>query len=270
MSQKPLCCMMKISTVPFGAETRGNMKKKISLFLAAALLILSLAGCGENQIPYMTDEQMQMLGEFTAITLMKYDANRRSRLVDLSLLEQARASESPALPQTDSASQGMEPVDDVPVVDVSQDPQEPQETQEPAGLEQALGLPQGITVLFMGQEAYDSYPADEGAFFAVTAAEGKKLLVLDFAVINALEQEQTVDFLTLSPSFRVTVNGEYARRALTTMLENDMSTYAGSVPAMGSVSLVLVIEVDEAMAGSVQSLTLDMKSASGKYSVSLM
>ncbi len=243
---------------------RGNMTKKISIFLAAALLTVSLAGCGENQIPDMTDEQMQMLGEFTAITLMKYDANRRSRLVDLSLLEQTKTPQTEDGTEDASKPQGMDPVDDVPVEDASSKPQ------EPASIGQALGLPDGLEVLFMGQEICESYPEDESGFFAVNAAEGKKLLVLDFAVVNALEQDQAIDLLTASPVFRVTVNGEYTRRALNTMLENDMSTYFGTVAAMGSVSLALVIEVEEGMAGELQSLILEIKNGSADTVIPLI
>ena len=37
--------------------------------------------CG-NEIPDLTEEESQRIGEYAAVTLLKYDANNRSRLVD--------------------------------------------------------------------------------------------------------------------------------------------------------------------------------------------
>ncbi len=58
-------------------------KRNFAAILIAAVMCAGLAGCGENAIPDMTDEQVKMIGEYVAVTMMKYDANHRSRLVDL-------------------------------------------------------------------------------------------------------------------------------------------------------------------------------------------
>ena len=64
------------------------MKKKGFALLITICMIFGLSACGENVIPEMTDEELQAVGEYAAITLMKYDANQRSRLVDIALLEE--------------------------------------------------------------------------------------------------------------------------------------------------------------------------------------
>ena len=53
-------------------------------FVAALLMgmALMMAGCG-NAIPEMTDEQLQEVGEYTAMLLLSHDVNYRSRLVDV-------------------------------------------------------------------------------------------------------------------------------------------------------------------------------------------
>ena len=42
-------------------------------------MMLSMTACG-NEIPDLTEEESQRVGEYAAVTLLKYDANNRSRL----------------------------------------------------------------------------------------------------------------------------------------------------------------------------------------------
>lgn len=243
------------------------MKRRICTVLASGLLILSLSGCGENQIPDMTDEQMQLLGEYTAITLMKYDASRRSRLVELSIVEEFyRVPEETTEPEIQEPA-GMDPVDETPVVDISGG--EAGSSGLSATIEQVLGLPEEISILYMGEELHKSYPEDESAYFALTATEGRQLLILNFSIINAAAQDQTVNILSLTPAFQIVVNGNYTRTALPTILENDMTAFNGTIPSMGSSPVILVVEVDNATANNITSLDLKLKNDSTTYTIQL-
>lgn len=242
------------------------MRRRLAAMLAAGLLIMGLSGCGESQIPEMTDEEVQLLSEYTAITLMKYDANNRSRLVDYSHMliasqpntEQEQDSQEPQVPN------GMDPVDDTPIVG------------GPAGgsgaqsysMEDVLGLPEGVSIVYTGQTLHDTYP-EEGSF-TITASTGRQLLVIEFAIINATDQEQSIDILSLAPDFRITVNGDYTRKAMFTMLEEDLSVYQDTIPPMESAPAVLVIELDDERAESLSSISLSLKNDSKAYTVQLM
>lgn len=239
------------------------MKKRVLMFLTAGMLILGLAGCGENQIPELTDDQMQLMGEFTAVTLMRYDANHRSRLVDYSLLLGANEPEIEPEPLETQKPAGMDPVDDTPVIG------ENNQAGASASVEETLNLPSGINVTYVGHALYDSYPEGEEAFI-ISAAEGKKLLVLSFSVSNTSDQDQFVDLLHIKPEFRITVNGNYTRRALMTLLENDLSTYVGTVTADQSTTVVLVIEMDGETAGNITSITLNLKNDSNSCTIPLI
>ena len=59
-----------------------NHKCRIRFAAAAVLAAVFMTGCAEDAIPVMDEEQQKMIGEFAAITLLKYDANNRSRLVE--------------------------------------------------------------------------------------------------------------------------------------------------------------------------------------------
>lgn len=263
LSVVEMCCMI-IGESCYWQQERGNMSKKILIALAAIMLVLCLAGCGENQIPDLTDEQMQMMGEFTAVTLMRYDANHRSRLVDYSLLLATPEPETTPEPEPTRKPAGMDPVDDTPVIGANG------QTGANASLEETLEFPEGVAVAYTGMALYDdAYPEGEGDL-TIPATEGKKLLVLSFSVSNTTTQDQIFELIKLEPIFRITVNGNYTRRALLTMLENDFATFKGTIPAGESTTTVLVIEIDSEMAGNLTSISLNLKNDSKTCTIQLL
>lgn len=241
------------------------MRKRLTAALTAGVLILSLTGCGENQIPDLTDEQLQIVGEYAAITLMKYDSNHRSRLVDYTdmLLAPEPVPEVTPTP-TPQEPAGMDPVDDTPVIGPSGG------TSNVYTMAEVLELPEGVSVQYVGAEFHDKYPEGDVVGFALTAAAGKKLLVLNFSLTNAGEQDAAIDLLSKDAEFRITVNGDYTRKVLPTILENDLSTYMGTVPGAGSVGTVLVIEVDASVEGNLSSISFDLKNGEKAYTIQLL
>ena len=241
-------------------DERHMMKKKRWIvFPILIALIMGLTGCAENQIPAMTDEQIYEVSEYVAITLMKYDAGNRSRLVELD--ENDWVEKEPVVtPEPEDT--GMKPVEDTPVIDATTG------ENEKADIESVLALADNLELNYLGYELADSYPKDsENAYFSLTAASGKQLLVLKFLLHNTAEQDVTVDLLSSDESFTLTVNEEYSRRALTTMLDNDLSTYVGVLKSGESKEVVLIIEVDAAMAGNITSLSMKVQSGEKKHTI---
>ena len=124
-------------------------------FVAALLMgmALMMAGCG-NAIPEMTDEQLQEVGEYTAMLLLSHDVNYRSRLVDVETLNleeadktpEAEVPEEPPVPEETPAPEnvGMDPTEDTPVVDLTGDDNGGQIAMS---LEEVLGLPEQMTLV---------------------------------------------------------------------------------------------------------------------------
>lgn len=238
-------------------------KKSVAAVLAAAVLCAGLTGCGKNAIPDMTDEQVKSIGEYVAITMMKYDANHRSRLVDLPLLEQ-----NPYVPSEPVATKepsGMGQVDDTTVIDPAGD------VENPYTIEEVLALPDGVTLEFSGQRLCDVYPdTGESGGFALNAAAGKKILVLSFIINNTTGQDQKVDLFSSGAVFKVTVNGSYSRRALATGMLDDMATYKGTIPANSDKETVILVEVGADMASAIESISLNVKNDTKVYTSRLL
>ena len=165
------------------------MKKKIVAALLTGMALM-MAGCG-NAIPDMTDEQLQAVGEYTAMLLLSHDVNYRSRLVDIETLiteeagpfEQETPQDTPAPEETPAPGNvGMDPTQDTPVIDLTGE--QGNEEQSVVSLEEALGLSGQLTLSYTGHEITDSYPQDESAeeYFTVDAEDGNQLLVLHFTL----------------------------------------------------------------------------------------
>lgn len=229
------------------------------------MLMVSLTGCAENQIPDLSGDEIQAIGEYVAVTMMKYDINHRSRLMDLAVLDADYVPESPTESQPEEPS-GMAPVDDTPVVDSAG--KEERAAVSSYTLEEVAGLPEGVEVAFTERGIYDNYP-EESDFFSLNASAGRKLLVLHFSITNTGEQEQNVDILGSGAVFSVTVNETYTRRALTVVALNDLSTYEGTIAAGEKADAILVIEVGADLAENISSVSLQVKNEEKVHTLKL-
>lgn len=229
-------------------------KKSVAAVLAAGILCVLLTGCGENMIPEMTDEQLKDVGEYVAITMMKYDANHRSRLVNLDRLTPTPAPQATPGPVETPKPSDVGGTANTPVIDSSGE-------QNRYTMDEVLALPEGVTAVYGGYELCDAYyPSDgEDISMGLPAAEGKKLLVLKFMLNNASGQEQQVDMLSYGAAFRVIVNKDTNRNALFTTLLNDLTTYHRPVAGNTAAEAVVVVEIDKETADALNSISLNVR-----------
>lgn len=242
-------------------------KKSITKLLALSMLMTALTGCAENQIPERSPEEIQAIGEYVAFTLMKYDMGHTSRLMDLPPVEEQGAD----VPEQEEPNDkvGMDPVDDTPVINEAGNEEANQTPQNQVySMEEVMGLPEGVSVSFTGYEVYDSYPAGSDAF-AVTAEDGKKLLVLKFSLTNTLDQEQSLDLLSSGTRYRILVDEEYAQWSLPTMLPDDMSSYVGTMAAGETIETVLVISMDAGAADAASSIRMILRNELKSHTIQL-
>lgn len=244
---------------------------KVSAVMAAMVFILT--GCGGAKIPDMTQEEEQMIGEYAARLLLKYDANSRSRLVSREEVEaeELRQAELEEKKKAEEAARE------------AQEEKEQENHTSVAGTEQQpganavgkpeefFGLPEGIVISYKGYEVCDSYPQDDetNTYFALDATEGKQLVVLKFNMENQSQTEQHIDILSQNATMRVTANGSYGRNVLTTMLMDDLSTYVGDIPAGETVEVVLLAELDNDVANNISTLMLNLKNESKTCTIQL-
>lgn len=244
------------------------MKKR---YLRYSIIIMVMSflftGCGVK-FPDLTAEEQQVIGEYAANLLLKYDANHRSRLMTREELKVAELREQELEEaRKELAGEGMDPVEDTPVIEIGQSGT----GGGASSVEEFLGLPQGVLISYQGYIICDSYP-EEGkmdSFFTLDATEGRKLLVLNFRMENKNQSGVPVDLLGQSVLMRVIMDGKLTRNSLITMLEEDFSTYRGEIAAGEYVDTVLLVEVEEDMAESLSALQLSVKKNGETITISL-
>lgn len=246
----------------------SRKKNIVRMSLAVMAGSMFLTGCGGNVIPDMSDEEAQAVGEYAAMLVLRYDANHRSRLVDLSLLDE---SEEPVVETTPEPTPT--PESNVPVINNPEINSAGTDNQSTvASIEQFFGLAQGVSISYTGSRVCDSYPDDgqtEG-FFVIDASDGKKLLIIEFQMTNNSGSQQYIDIFDQKPACKVTVNGNYTRTALMTMLTNDMSTYIDTLEDGETENLILMIEVDQEGADSINTISLTLKNKTDSFITPLM
>ncbi len=225
------------------------------------LLCLVCTGCG-NTIPGMTSEQEDMITLYAAKVAMKYDVRYASRLVDLSEYHEVEANIPPQ--QLEEVASPEKSISDTLIIDVSG-------KGTTKTIDEFYGL-EGVSIQYVGNQVSESYfDAEQGddLYFALEATTGNMLLILSFEVSNVTDHSVDVDFLSISPRFRISVNGESSRGALATTLLDDMAYYKGTLEVGESIKLVLVAEIAKEQSIDIQNIELTMKNESENQKISL-
>ena len=116
-------------------------------------------------------------------------------------------------------------------------------------------ISKGIFLTYSGYSVNSSY-ADESEVFAITATEGNKLLILNFKLINTSGMDVSVDMAKANPHFQIILNGKNVGYTNVTMLQDDLSTYTGTIPAGAKLNMVLVKQMKADNVKTVDSLGL--------------
>lgn len=243
------------------------MKKVIS-YLLICICCFSLCGC--TPYPSMSDEDLDLVAEYAAGLLLKHSATAQNRLIDV----------EEALQVLEEESKKEEPIEE-PVDETEEKPEDPIQPENPvidnaeqneevplAPINDAMGV-NSLNVQFNGYEIKDSYPDGSGAFFALDAGAGNKLLVVKLTLTNNTDNSVDINMLEQNVSFKVSLDGSGYKFVLSTMLLDDLSTYVGTLETGSSTQLVLISEWKEEDLANISSPTLYIKNGelSGNYPI---
>lgn len=240
------------------------MKKKIYCYSGVLLAgMLFLVGCG-NEIPEMNEEERNMVVNYAADIVQKYDSNRLTKfqmmtpspeesIQEEESAEKVSEQEMPKEQENDFSGE-TDPSDTVEQVEVIDNTTENAE----ATLDEAI-MYDGFHFSYEGYETDESYPsAGTESYFTMNATEGNDLLVLKFSASNQSESEETLDMIGKGIRFKIQINGE-TKNALTTMLLNDFANYKDMIPAGERIELVVICEIPKEQTGDISSLALIVK-----------
>ncbi|WP_026497562.1 hypothetical protein [Butyrivibrio sp. WCD2001] len=116
-------------------------------------------------------------------------------------------------------------------------------------------LSKGIFLTYSGYSVAGTYP-DNDDIFVINATQGKKLLILNFRLANTSGMDVSVDMEKANPHFQVILNGTNVGYTNVTMLDNDLSSYKGTIPSGAKLSMVLIKQMDASKLKNVESIGL--------------
>lgn len=245
------------------------------LALSGVVLMLWLNGCG-NAIPDMTQEQQDMVTEYAAQLLLKYDANYKSTILteeqsreaeeelirdaELAALIQERQEMQQAATGNESGGEG-------------ETPSEP-ETPVYTDVDSFLGLSDSVEIEYAGYLVCDNYPestaANDWQGVARATSTNSKLVVFTFTLKNVSGSDYLLDMASLGAKFSFRINGNITKTSLTTLLTNDLMMYRDTIPAGETVNAVLLIEMPASDTENFTSIKMTMKLGDSRAETTLL
>lgn len=119
-------------------------------------------------------------------------------------------------------------------------------------------LASNVRVEYTGYSVKSVYP-DSQAQGAVAAAPGDKLLVVDFSVQNLTDVSVPFNTANRNPQFMLMINNDVQGFTMVTMIPNDLSGMDRELAPGERTDAVLLMEVPESLAKSVDTLDLIIK-----------
>ena len=227
------------------------MKKFIkqgSVLVAAALL---LAGCGEEMVP-LTESEAMVIVNYSAGTLAKHNTHQQEGMAAVYPKEEEEE-EIPAAQDEKKPEEQTEGSEEQGGGEQSEASGSEDTAVNAVTMTEALAVP-GLEFSYKDYSVSNSY--QQGDYFSLDAKDGNTYVILNVNITNTGAEAVTCDLLGKQPIFTLKINGESGVKNEVTMLENDLSTYIGTLEAGQTVAGILIFEVPAANAESISSIQL--------------
>lgn len=242
------------------------MKKGIALLCSLILVVCTMTACGS--IPAMSETEEQMVSEYAAGLLLKYDSANHSRLVDttefMTAYENAEqvyetsknAYYASIQKEEDKRRQETEAQEALNAENAANaDNKSPYnadgDTNHSGGatvvdsrdISALFGL-SDFSVAYAGYKLLDSYPEDGGdVYVSLVPTKGNSLLVVYFDCTNNSSLTQTLNIFDSTATFKLSLDSSKYSSVLPTYLDNVLSSYKGDFAPGETKTLVLITEV---------------------------
>lgn len=227
-----------------------NKSRIITIYIISILLCFSVSGCGLVPSIDLTDEQVELVSEYSAGILLKYVKGHKNGLMRVNELDFKELNLTP----TPTPIPTEPPMIDEPVIENSAALADSSDSSGSSKdsieitltpMNEAFGL-EDAELNFSYGEIVDTYPSsEEDLVFSMNAALGKDLLVLHFDLVNP--NAEGIDCSTNLNGYKIRaiINQDEKIRSEITFLPNDLINYSNYLEAGESDDLVLVFEIEE-------------------------
>ena len=226
------------------------MKKKI---IIAGLSVMLCVLCGCLEATPLTDEEMDVVAEYAASLLLKYDTNYETPLYYAEeRLEMLTPTPTPTPSPAPTETPVPTPVGEGTSQGGSVTETEPTATPTPIPAFNEAATTVQITELFgeeditVSCEGYQLMKSVQSTdYFSLMAKEGRQYAVVGFLLENTSETDKVFNASAKGMEYSIDVNTGTVSRVSLSMLENDLQYMEIAVPAKGTAKAVLVFEIED-------------------------
>ncbi len=246
--------------------------RKFLAVIACVVMMLTLPGC-EEVIPLTKDEE-KIISEYSAHMISKYNMLQNEGYMFVmplraqEIMDEIRPPEpvEEEVPEENPEEENSEDNSENSGDNSSDSGKKTEEVDKTVyfSLSESLGLDKiNIEAVYTGIEFTDRYDT-------VVPAPGKTLAVMHVALVNKTAADVPVNMIEVLPDINVTFNKTDTAHAELTILENDLGTFTGTVPAGDMVETILLFQVTDAENLTVNSLKLKVTHDDESYDVMLV
>ena len=231
---------VKITIVVLNFTTGGMAVKKYIYCVAMAMLTMTLlTGCGVGI--ELSDEENDMIAEYMAAALLKYDAHYEETLI---YAEAAETPEDEFIPvdfieeKDDSQSDAMEE-------GVDSDKEDTVSEENTSSTLSEIFKSKKYNVSYLGVEEYETYKESGNDYFIVEAPTGCKLAVVQFTIANISDKDITVSLADKELTYELVLGENTIKKPLLTALMGDLQFYNETIPTGETKVGVVVFAVEK-------------------------
>lgn len=242
--------------------------KKIAYILVVSLMMSMLTGCSFIPELQLTQEQSELIAEYSAGLLCKYQIGHTMGLTPLSARDFQVAApvvvEEPVSEETIEESEPSQAeYEDVSVDNPADGEIEMVSSNIPIG--SVYGL-DNVDISYTYYEFTEIYPKQESddLVFSMQATPGNQLLVVHFDMTNLNAEPLDINMTTGTVKARVTINGGSRIPAQFTILDSDLQNFVGTLDGGSVADVVLVFDVPVNEYEEISSINIILKGEEGE------
>lgn len=225
----------------------------ITVIMVVALTLFT--GCGNTaDIPTLSDEQTELITEYAAGLLIKYNSLPDQNLLNPTQLEEEEKKEEE---QREKERKRKEAEKEYLAAQEAKEQEKANKKNGNSSVKKAEEATidnlaafydmDGFAIDYTGYKLCHSYPDEErdDFFLAMEATDGKQLCILQFDVTNTNAEELDFDMFAKKPLFLLSLDGQDTIPAQSTLLLDDLAFYKGKIGAGASEQMILVFEINQ-------------------------
>jgi len=211
--------------------------KKIKMIALVFALAGILVACGSEDTVELTEGQNNMIAEYIAGALLRYDLRYEEELVYASAAE--------VVPEETEETQNPQPEEtEAPTENEVSDSETWEETTPQIDYTDLTTLigEKGITLSYKSAGLHDSYPKSSDDYFIIEPSLSNQLLVTEYTLKNESKSKKKIDLSSAGIKYSLKIDGtEY--KPLLTALPNDLRYLSTTLEAGAEQTVVVIFEV---------------------------